>query len=326
MGVPPACRRRPRADPAPASAWLAAAGAPCRRWSRSARSSLVDLATPAPRPADAPAGEFSAGPGLRARRRRSPPGRTRPAAPANDQVRAHLVRTLRGLGLETEVQDTVGPEAGQLSGAAGGATLARVRNVVARLPGTAPTGRVFLVAHYDSVQTGPGGNDDAAGTSTMLEVARALTAGPRPRNDVVLRAHRRRGGVPVRRGGVRRPATRWPPTAAWCSTWRRAARTGPVIMFETSPDNAALVDAFGRAAPHPVGTSFAVEIYRAAAQRHRLHRVPRPRLRRAELGLHRRRRDLPHPAGHPGRDGPGQPPAPRRQRARPGPGVRPAPT
>ena len=34
------------------------------------------------------------------------------------------------------------------------------------------------------------------------------------------------------------------------------------------------MDVFGRAAPHPVGTSFAVEIYRAAAQRHRLHRVP----------------------------------------------------
>ncbi|MEK8109221.1 M28 family peptidase [Micromonospora sp. M12] len=83
------------------------------------------------------------------------------------------------------MQDTVAPEAGQLSGAAGGATLARVRNVVARLPGTASTGRVFLVAHYDSVQTGPGGNDDAAGTSTILEVARALTTGPRPRNDIV---------------------------------------------------------------------------------------------------------------------------------------------
>ena len=39
--------------------------------------------------------------------------------------------------------------------------------------------------------------------------------------------------------------------------------TGPVIMFETSRNNAKLVDVFGRAAPHPVGTSFAVEIYRA---------------------------------------------------------------
>lgn len=39
--------------------------------------------------------------------------------------------------------------------------------------------------------------------------------------------------------------------------------TGPVIMLETSQDNAKLVDVFSRAAPHPVCTSFAVEIHRA---------------------------------------------------------------
>ncbi|GFJ89915.1 aminopeptidase [Phytohabitans rumicis] len=38
--------------------------------------------------------------------------------------------------------------------------------------------------------------------------------------------------------------------------------SGPVIMFETSRRNADLVAAFARAAPHPVGTSFAVEVYR----------------------------------------------------------------
>ncbi|MEV1288132.1 hypothetical protein [Micromonospora sp. NPDC049679] len=32
---------------------------------------------------------------------------------ANDRARQHIVSTLRGLGLETEVQDPVGPEAGQ---------------------------------------------------------------------------------------------------------------------------------------------------------------------------------------------------------------------
>src|SRR6185436_3004606 len=36
---------------------------------------------------------------------------------------------------------------------------------------------------------------------------------------------------------------------------------GPAIMFETSADNRALVDVYAHA-PKPVGTSFAVEIYR----------------------------------------------------------------
>ncbi|MEV7985122.1 M28 family peptidase [Micromonospora sp. NPDC085948] len=223
--------------------------------------SLLDLRTPTPNPADAPVGEFSAGRAyedvqvIAARSHVA-------GSPANDQVRAHLEQQLRGLGLETEVQDTVAPEAGQLSGAAGGATLARVRNVVARLPGTASTGRVFLVAHYDSVQTGPGGNDDAAGTSAILEVARALTTGPRPRNDIVFVLTDAEEACLC---GASAFAASHPLAADGGVVLNLEARgsTGPVIMFETSRNNAKLVDVFGRAAPHPVGTSFAVEIYRA---------------------------------------------------------------
>ncbi|MEU8084479.1 M28 family peptidase [Micromonospora sp. NPDC049101] len=223
--------------------------------------SLLDLRTPTPKPADAPVGEFSAG-------RAYEHVQVIAARPhvagssANDQVRAHLEQQLRGLGLETEVQDTVAPEAGQLSGAAGGATVARVRNVVARLPGTDSTGRVFLVAHYDSVQTGPGGNDDAAGTSTILEVARALTTGPRPRNDIVFVLTDAEEACLC---GASAFAASHPLAADGGVVLNLEARgsTGPVIMFETSRNNAKLVDVFGRAAPHPVGTSFAVEIYRA---------------------------------------------------------------
>ncbi|MDT0531213.1 M28 family peptidase [Micromonospora sp. DSM 115977] len=259
MGAPPtrpadralARPRRRLAAAAAALAALVAVGA----------GTLLDLRTPAPRPADAPSGEFSA---ARAYAHvEVVAARTHVAgSPANDQVRAHVEGVLRGLGLETEVQDTVAPEAGQLSGAAGGATLARVRNVVARLPGTDPTGKVFLVSHYDSVQSGPGGNDDAAGTSAILEVARALAAGPRPRNDIVFVLTDAEEACLC---GAAAFASSHPLAAGGGVVLNLEARgsTGPVIMFETSRDNAALVDAFGRAAPHPVGTSFAVEIYRA---------------------------------------------------------------
>ncbi|MEW2375732.1 M28 family peptidase [Micromonospora sp. NPDC047812] len=259
MGAPPTrpadrALARPRRRLAAAVAALAALVAV-------GAGTLLDLRTPAPRPADAPPGEFSA---ARAYAHvEVVAARTHVAgSPANDQVRAHVEGVLRGLGLETEVQDTVAPEAGQLSGAAGGATLARVRNVVARLPGTDPTGKVFLVAHYDSVQSGPGGNDDAAGTSAILEVARALAAGPRPRNDIVFVLTDAEEACLC---GAAAFASSHPLAADGGVVLNLEARgsTGPVIMFETSRDNAALVDAFGRAAPHPVGTSFAVEIYRA---------------------------------------------------------------
>ncbi|MEG3634259.1 M28 family peptidase [Micromonospora palythoicola] len=224
-------------------------------------SALLDLRPPAPRPADTPTGEFSAA--------RAYPHVTRVAggphvagSPANDEVRAHLEGVLRGLGFQTRVQDTVAEEAGQLSGAAGGATLARVRNVVARLPGTDPTGTVFLVAHYDAVQTGPGGNDDAAGVATILEVARALTDGPALRNDIVLVLTDAEEACLC---GASAFASEHPLAAGKGVVLNLEARgrTGPVIMFETSPENARLVEVFGEAAPHPVGTSFAVEVYRA---------------------------------------------------------------
>ncbi|SCL13793.1 Zn-dependent amino-or carboxypeptidase, M28 family [Micromonospora rhizosphaerae] len=222
---------------------------------------LLDLRTPAPRPTDAPASEFSADRAYENVRVIAARPHVAGSA-ANDQVREHVAGVLRGLGLQTEVQDTVAPEAGQLSGAAGGATLARVRNVVARLPGSDPTGRVFLVAHYDSVQSGPGGNDDAAGTSTILEVARALTTGPRPRNDIVFVLTDAEEACLC---GASAFASSHPLAADGGVVLNLEARgsTGPVIMFETSRNNAKLVDVFGRAAPHPVGTSFAVEIYRA---------------------------------------------------------------
>ncbi|MEU6022364.1 M28 family peptidase [Micromonospora sp. NPDC047134] len=222
---------------------------------------LLDIRPPTPRPTDAPAEEFSAGRAY-AHLAVVAGGPHVAGSPANDEVRAYLEAELRKLGLTPEVQDTVAEEAGQLSGAAAGATLARVRNVVARLPGTDPTGTVFLVAHYDAVQTGPGGNDNGAGVAAILEVARALTNGPAPRNEVVFVLTDAEEACLCG-------------ASAFAADHRLAAekgvvlnleargRTGPVIMFETSPRNAALVEVFGRAAPHPVGTSFAVEVYRA---------------------------------------------------------------
>ncbi|MFY1578765.1 M28 family peptidase [Verrucosispora sp. WMMD703] len=259
MGAPPTpaadrALTRPRRRPLAALAALVALVAV-------GAGALLDLRPPAPRPTDAPTDEFSAG--------RAYPHVTQVAgrphvagSPANEEVRGYLEGALRGLGLETQVQDTVAEEAGQLSGAAGGATLARVRNVVARLPGTAPTGTVFLVAHYDAVQTGPGGNDDAAGVATILEVARALTDGPAPRNDVVFVLTDAEEACLC---GASTFASEHPLAAdkGVVLNLEARGRTGPVIMFETSPENARLVEVFGRAAPHPVGTSFAVEVYRA---------------------------------------------------------------
>jgi hypothetical protein len=220
---------------------------------------LNAIIAPTARTGDVPAAQFSSGRAFEQVQAMAT-GPHPAGSAANDEVREHLLTTLRGDGLSPQVQDTVSVQGGELSSSAGGVALAHVRNVVAQLPGTASTGRIFLVAHYDSVQSGPGGNDDAAGVSTILEVARALTAGPRLRNDVVLvltdaeeaclcgaQAFVQQNPLARDKGVVLNIEAR--------------GSSGPAIMFETSPDNAKLVDVYGRT-PKPVGTSFAVEIYR----------------------------------------------------------------
>ncbi|XVV13374.1 M28 family peptidase [Actinoplanes sp. CA-131856] len=214
---------------------------------------------PEARPASAPAGEFSAGRAFQQVEAIA----TRPhpvGSAAQDEVREHLLTTLRGLGLSPEVQDTVSVQGAGLSSSAGGTSFAHVRNVVAVIPGTASTGRLFLVAHYDSVQTGPGGNDDAAGTSAVLETARALLAGPRPRNDVVLVLT---DGEEACLCGAKAFVDQHPLARDGGIVLNLEARgsSGPAIMFETTDRNSRLVDVYG-SAPRPVGTSFAVEIYR----------------------------------------------------------------
>jgi acetylornithine deacetylase/succinyl-diaminopimelate desuccinylase-like protein len=99
-------------------------------------------------------------------------GRHEVGSENNDAVREYLLRTLEGFGPRPAVQDAVAKDTDDEDLV----VMGRVRNVVATLPGTAPTGRLFLVAHYDSVKAGPGASDDGAGVSSLLEVARALTA------------------------------------------------------------------------------------------------------------------------------------------------------
>ena len=100
----------------------------------------------------------------------------------NDRVREYLVGRLRELGANPEVQTATvarhtpfGPD-----------TWAVVNNIVAKIPGTNPSGAVLMVAHYDSVPSGPGAGDNAASVAAILETIRALKAGPALRNDLIV--------------------------------------------------------------------------------------------------------------------------------------------
>jgi hypothetical protein len=212
---------------------------------------------PAALGADAPADGFSAARAGAVLRALAGDGSPHPAGtPADDRVRESILAELRRLGYNPEVQD--GTQCA-FSGLCG-----RLRNVVARLDGrlegTSPGKAVLLMAHYDSVPAGPGVSDDLSGVATILEVARALKAGPPPRNPVILLLDEgeEAGLLGAEMFVNRHPAAR---DVGVVVNLEARGTAGPSLMFETSGDDAWMVDLYAKAAPHPVTSSVYATIY-----------------------------------------------------------------
>ena len=218
--------------------------------------SLFTVLPPSPAGPDAPADQFSA---ARAYAEIQQLGAQVHVAgsPAADDVRNDIIAQLQSYGLQPQVQDAVGADAALGHGFA----MAHVRNVVAVLPGTASTGRVFAVAHYDSVQVSYGANDDGAGVVSLLETARVMAHGARPRNDVVFVFTEAEEACLC---GAEAFVSQDPLAAGGgvALNFESRGSAGPSIMFETSQNNAGVVGVYAGAAPYPVATSFAVEVYR----------------------------------------------------------------
>lgn len=193
-------------------------------------------------------------------------------SPAADQVRRRLVERLVELGVPRsgiELQRTVTcRESERWSWA----DCAPVTNVVAPLPtagGARPDGpAVVLLAHYDSVAAGPGVSDDAAGVAALLEVARALLAegggGVAHRHPVVLLVtDAEEVGLHGARAFVEQHPLAAEGSAGIGAVINLEARgtTGQSLLFQTSADDAWLVDLYRRA-PRPVTSSLYAEIYR----------------------------------------------------------------
>ncbi len=164
-------------------------------------------------------------------------------SPAHRAAREYLVGQLETLGWRTSVKSGVGwfsPPDGRTQRGA------RVHNIVALLPGTDPTGTVVLAAHYDSVRGSPGAGDDGIGIGTVLESARAITAGPAPRNDVmVLLTDGEEDGL---LGSHMFTQTRSPSLGATVVLNHEArGNTGAPMTFRITDPNAALVEALSHA-------------------------------------------------------------------------------
>jgi Tol biopolymer transport system component len=89
--------------------------------------------------------------------------------PGNRLAMEYLAARLRDFGYEPELQ-WYEPRPG-----------VRTANVVARLPGTVnPVQVVVVSSHFDTVEEGPGMEDNGSGTTSLLEAARVLSGHAQP--------------------------------------------------------------------------------------------------------------------------------------------------
>jgi hypothetical protein len=203
---------------------------------------------PAARPLAAAAAEFSA---ARAQQVIATIARAPHPAESDElaRVRELLLEELRASGFSTQEQR------GEIRGT-------QLTNVLALIPGSAPTGTLLCLAHYDSVPSSPGAGDDSIGVACWLEVFRALAArGWKPRNDVLLLLS---DGEELGMLGARLFRDQHPQMGAVQCVINLEAigNGGPAVLFELGAQNGKCVEAFARSVSAPTGTSLGDAVYR----------------------------------------------------------------
>ncbi|MGB8508070.1 MAG: M20/M25/M40 family metallo-hydrolase [Pyrinomonadaceae bacterium] len=222
--------------------------------------SIYCMRPPSALPPDAPPHAFSAGRALN--HVRAIAQNPHPVGSAeHDRARDYILAELTAQGFETAVSTATAFGPAQYIPF----RAATVQNITGRLRGTSSGtsgGKaVMLVAHYDSVPTGPGASDDAAAVAALLETARALKAGPPLKNDVVilLTDGEELGLLGAsafvdERGGAG--------DVGVVFNFEARGTSGQSVMFETSDQNGWLIREFAEASPAPAGNSMMYEIYR----------------------------------------------------------------
>jgi hypothetical protein len=181
---------------------------------------------------------------------------------AAGEVRALLVRELEGLGLDVQVQDTMALTDAFAKRWRVAVTAGHVHNVIARRRGTGAPGAVLLMAHYDSRELAPGASDDGYGCAVLLETARALSASPPLRHDVVvLITEGEEQGLLGARVFLEQNQAAARQVALVLNFDMRGDR-GAVQMFQTSERAASLVDVLASAVTRVDASSLSQDVYR----------------------------------------------------------------
>lgn len=215
---------------------------------------MQSLQPPAVVPATAPDTVFSAERAMAELR----PIAMAPHALGSDEhegVLIHLVDRLKAAGFDVAIQGATGFNT--LGGVPRGAA---VKNIVARRQGTASTGALLLMAHYDAVPRSLGAGDDGSGVATLLETVRALEHTPLRNDLIVLLSDGEEAGLLGAEAFVDlHPRAK---DVRLVLNFDSRGDRGPVALFETSPNASRLIRVVSEQVRHPLATSLAAAVYR----------------------------------------------------------------
>ncbi len=163
-----------------------------------------------------------------------------------DYVRLELKQL--GLAVTEQESDTALRMAGsQQSG--------HIRNILGIIPGSDPSAKaVMLAAHYDSAPGSRGASDDGAGVAALLETARVLAAGPRLHRSIffLFTDAEELGLLGAQAFVQEHPLAQ---RVGLVMNFEARGTRGPVLMYQTSPNNGQLISAYGHSAPYPHANS-----------------------------------------------------------------------
>jgi hypothetical protein len=170
--------------------------------------------------------------------------------PEIERVREYLLASLTESGLEPE---TLTIEAPDYFGSPDGTV--DVIDVLVRIPGTGGGKAILVMAHYDTVPTTSGANDNSAAVAALLEVARILSADPPPNDVIILFTD---GEEPTPRFGAWGFAEYhpWFHDVALAVNLEGISVAGPSMLVEISGPKGELVSRLATAVPDPVAYSF----------------------------------------------------------------------
>ena len=208
------------------------------------------LQPPSPLPANAPATQFSAYRAIEYNR--GVASVPHPAgSPANEKTQQYIYDQLKSMGVAAEINSSLFVR---------GHSCGQANLVLARIPGTANTKAFAMEAHYDSVPYGPGASDDCGGVAAMLEIARALKAGPPLKNDIVfVFADAEECGMMGARAFTEHA---WFADVGVMLCFEARGNAGPAFMFETSPDNGWMIRQLAASGVPVAASSMMFDVYK----------------------------------------------------------------